>query len=151
MQVKLIDNRLELPKYATVQSAAFDLHASFFGTISIRPGESRLIHFGIAIDIGSIGATAKLAGLILPRSGLGSRGLVLQNNVGLIDADYQGELKAVFVNRSTVGEVFVINELDRVAQLVIQPIWQVSGFEEVTTFSRSTDRGAGGFGSTGVK
>jgi dUTP pyrophosphatase len=134
--------RDQLPNYATSGSAGLDLRACIDTPLLISPGETHLIPTGLSLYIANPG----FAGMILPRSGLGHKnGIVLGNLVGLIDADYQGPLMVSTWNRGQ--QPFTINPLDRLAQLVIVPIQQVE-FNVVDEFP-STDRGAGGFGSTG--
>jgi dUTP pyrophosphatase len=136
--------RDQLPNYATSGSAGLDLRACIDTPLLISPGETHLIPTGLSLYIANPG----FAGMILPRSGLGHKnGIVLGNLVGLIDADYQGPLMVSTWNRGQ--QPFTINPLDRLAQLVIVPIQQV-GFNVVDEFP-STDRGAGGFGSTGKR
>ncbi len=131
-----------LPEHATSGSAGLDLRACMEEALTLQPGETRLIPTGLAIHIADPG----YAGLILPRSGLGHKhGIVLGNLVGLIDSDYQGPLMVSAWNRSTVA--FVIQPMERLAQLVVVPVLQV-GFNVVDEFGQS-DRGLGGFGSTG--
>ncbi len=131
-----------LPEHATSGSAGLDLRACLEEALTLQPGETRLIPTGLAIHIADPG----YAGLILPRSGLGHKhGIVLGNLVGLIDSDYQGPLMVSAWNRSTVA--FVIQPMERLAQLVVVPVLQV-GFNVVNEFGQS-DRGLGGFGSTG--
>jgi dUTP pyrophosphatase len=139
--------RQNLPAYATPGSAGLDLRACIDAPIDLAPGATTLIPTGIAIHIADPGYAA----LILPRSGLGHKhGVVLGNLVGLIDSDYQGELMVSVWNRNALGGAsFTINPQERVAQLVIVPVQQVK-FMEVAEFDAS-DRGAGGFGSTGTK
>lgn len=133
-----------LPSYATSGSAGLDLRACIDEPIAIMPGETKLIPTGLAIHLADPGYAA----LILPRSGLGHKhGIVLGNLVGLIDSDYQGQLMISTWNRGT--DTFTLNPMERLAQLVIVPILQV-GFNVVDEFEES-DRGAGGFGSTGKK
>ncbi len=133
-----------LPSYATSGSAGLDLRACIDGPMDILPGETKLIPTGLAIHIADPGYAA----LILPRSGLGHKhGIVLGNLVGLIDSDYQGQLMVSTWNRGT--DAFTLNPMERLAQLVIVPVLQV-GFNIVGEFEES-DRGAGGFGSTGKK
>ncbi len=142
--VKILDVRMndQLPQYATAASAGLDLRACIDAPIVLAPGQTELIPTGLAIYIADPG----YAGMILPRSGLGHKhGIVLGNLVGLIDADYQGPLMVSAWNRSATA--FTLNPMERLAQLVIVPIQQVS-FSVVNEFT-STDRGAGGFGSTG--
>jgi len=130
------------PDYATPGSAGFDLKAaSIIRAIEIYPGDQELIRTGIAIHIKDPG----YAGMIIPRSGLGKRGVVLGNLVGLIDSDYQGEIKVLLWNRG--NDIVQIDHMDRIAQLVIVPVIQAK-FEIVEHFEQS-QRGAGGFGSTG--
>jgi dUTP pyrophosphatase len=132
----------QLPTYGTPGSAGLDLRACIDTPIVIEPGATVLIPTGLAIHIANPGYAA----MILPRSGLGHKnGIVLGNLVGLIDADYQGQLMVSTWNRSTTA--FTINPLDRIAQLVIVPVLQVE-FNIVEEFGAS-DRGTGGFGSTG--
>ena len=133
-----------LPSYATSGSAGLDLRACIDEPMEIMPGETKLIPTGLAIHIADPGYAA----LILPRSGLGHKhGIVLGNLVGLIDSDYQGQLMVSTWNRGT--DAFTLNPMERLAQLVIVPVIQV-GFNVVEEFEES-DRGAGGFGSTGKK
>jgi dUTP pyrophosphatase len=130
------------PTYASEGSAGLDLRACINDSVVINPGETELIPTGISIFIKDSG----YAGLILPRSGLGHKhGIVLGNLVGLIDSDYQGELFISTWNRGTSS--FTINSLDRIAQLVIVPVSQAT-FNMVSDYAKS-DRGDGGFGSTG--
>jgi dUTP pyrophosphatase len=146
IELKILDPRLQeqLPAYATTGSAGLDLRASIAEPLSIEPGTTHLIPTGIAIHIADPGYAA----MILPRSGLGHKhGIVLGNLVGLIDSDYQGELMVSTWNRGS--STFVLHPMDRLAQLVIVPVLQV-GFNIVDSFD-SSERGAGGFGSTGKK
>ena len=130
------------PEYATPGSAGIDLKAaSIIRAIEIYPGDQELIRTGIAIHIKDPG----YAGMIIPRSGLGKRGVVLGNLVGLIDSDYQGEIKVLLWNRG--NDIVEIDHMDRIAQLVIVPVVQAQ-FEIVEHFEQS-QRGQGGFGSTG--
>ena len=131
-----------IPTYASEGSAGLDLRACINDPVVINPGKTKLIPTGISIFIKDPG----YAGLILPRSGLGHKhGIVLVNLVGLIDSDYQGELFISTWNRGTSS--FTINSLDRIAQLVIVPVSQAT-FNMVSDYAKS-DRGDGGFGSTG--
>jgi dUTP pyrophosphatase len=144
IDVKVLDQRLRnhLPAYATPGSAGLDLRACIEHVLTLRPGETELIPTGMAIHIADPGYAA----LILPRSGLGHKhGIVLGNLVGLIDSDYQGQLFVSCWNRGR--EVFMLNPMERIAQLVIVPISQAK-FNVVDEFQESR-RGAGGFGSTG--
>ena len=131
-----------IPTYASEGSAGLDLRACINDPVVINPGKTELIPSGISIFIKDPG----YAGLILPRSGLGHKhGIVLGNLVGLIDSDYQGELFISTWNRGTSS--FTINSLDRIAQLVIVPV-SLATFNIVSDYTKS-DRGDGGFGSTG--
>jgi dUTP pyrophosphatase len=146
IDLKIIDVRMrdQLPNYATAGSAGLDLRACIQAPLTIEPGSTHLIPTGLAIHI----ADPAYAAMILPRSGLGHKhGIVLGNLVGLIDSDYQGELMVSTWNRGATA--FVLNPMERLAQLVIVPVLQV-GFRVVDSFEES-DRGAGGFGSTGKK
>lgn len=146
IQLKILDARIgesiPLPTYATDGSAGLDLRVCINEPIQIAPQETVLLPTGISIYIGD----PKLAAVILPRSGLGHKnGIVLGNLVGLIDSDYQGELKISCWNRSS--EHFTINPGERIAQLVFVPVVQAA-FELVNEFTE-TSRGEGGFGSSG--
>jgi dUTP pyrophosphatase len=144
IDVKILDPRMkdQLPAYATPGSAGLDLRACIDAPLTIKPGETHLVPTGLAIHIADPGYAA----LILPRSGMGHKhGIVLGNLVGLIDSDYQGQLMVSTWNRGQAE--FTLNPMERLAQLVIVPVLQV-GFNIVEEFS-SSERGAGGFGSTG--
>ncbi|MDP2029614.1 MAG: dUTP diphosphatase [Thiobacillus sp.] len=144
MDVKILDARLrdQLPHYATAGAAGLDLRACIDSPIVLAPGETQLIPTGIAIHLSDPGYAA----LILPRSGLGHKhGIVLGNLVGLIDSDYQGQLMVSAWNRSQ--QAFELTPLERLAQLVIVPVVQAE-FNVVEDFATS-QRGEGGFGSTG--
>ncbi|KEI35235.1 deoxyuridine 5'-triphosphate nucleotidohydrolase [Francisella sp. W12-1067] len=146
IQIKILDkeNIKEMPAYGTEGSAAVDLSACVKEKVFLKSGECKLIGTGVAINI----ANPNYAALILPRSGLGhKKGLVLGNGTGLIDSDYQGELKVSCFNRSQ--ETIEIEPLMRFAQLVIVPVVQAR-FELVEEFSNVTSRADGGFGHTGV-
>ncbi|ALE55701.1 dUTP diphosphatase [Paraburkholderia sp. SIMBA_055] len=144
LDLKILDARMrdQLPAYATTGSAGLDLRACLKEPLTLEPGQTALVPTGLAIHVGDPGYAA----LILPRSGLGHKhGIVLGNLVGLIDSDYQGELMISTWNR---GETtFVLNPMERLAQLVIVPVVQAQ-FNIVDEFEQS-ERGAGGFGSTG--
>jgi dUTP pyrophosphatase len=147
IQIKLIDERLgkefPLPKYATEGSAGLDLCACIDDTLTIDAGETKLIPTGFAIHIDD----NAYAAMLLPRSGLGHKyGIVLGNLTGLIDSDYQGQIFVSCWNRS--DDAFTISPGDRIAQMVIVPVVQAN-FEFVDSFTE-TNRGAGGFGHTGV-
>lgn len=144
IDVKILDPRMrdQLPHYATGGSAGLDLRACLDAPVTLEPGQTVLVPTGLAIHIGDPGYAA----MILPRSGLGHKnGIVLGNLVGLIDSDYQGQLMVSTWNRGHA--TFTLQPMDRLAQLVIVPVLQV-GFNIVDEFE-SSDRGAGGFGSTG--
>jgi len=144
LDLKILDARMrdQLPAYATSGSAGLDLRACLNEPLTLKPGDTALVPTGLAIHVGD----PRYAALILPRSGLGHKhGIVLGNLVGLIDSDYQGELMISTWNR---GETtFVLNPMERLAQLVIVPVVQAK-FNIVDEFAQS-ERGAGGFGSTG--
>jgi dUTP pyrophosphatase len=142
--LKILDERMRefLPSYATHGAAGLDLRACLEDPLTVEPGATVLVPTGLAIHIGDPGYAA----MILPRSGLGHKhGIVLGNLVGLIDSDYQGQLMVSTWNRGDAA--FTLQPMDRLAQMVIVPVAQVE-FEVVTDFQAS-DRGAGGFGSTG--
>jgi dUTP pyrophosphatase len=142
--LKVLDARMaeQIPSYATPGSAGLDLRACLDEALVLEPGQSTLIPTGLAIHIGDPG----LAAMILPRSGLGHKhGIVLGNLVGLIDSDYQGPLMVSCWNRGHAA--FTIQPMERIAQLVIVPVVQAR-FERVDDFAAS-QRGEGGFGSTG--
>ena len=144
VDVKILDPRMadQLPAYATPGSAGLDLRACLDGPLTLEPNAWRLVPTGIAIHLADPGYAA----LILPRSGLGHKhGIVLGNLVGLIDSDYQGQLMVSCWNRGQVE--FTVNPMERIAQMVIVPVVQAT-FRRVDDFE-SSDRGAGGFGSTG--
>ena len=144
IDVRILDARLHdtPPVYGTPGAAGLDLRACVEAPLTLAPGETVLVPSGIAIHLADPG----LAAMILPRSGLGHKhGIVLGNLVGLIDSDYQGEIKVSLWNRSNTA--FEINPLDRIAQLVVFPVLQVS-MNIVEAFAESS-RAEGGFGSTG--
>jgi dUTP pyrophosphatase len=144
LDLKILDARMreQLPAYATTGSAGLDLRACLDEPLTLKPGETALVPTGLAIHVADPGYAA----LILPRSGLGHKhGIVLGNLVGLIDSDYQGQLMISTWNRGQT--TFVLNPMERLAQLVIVPVVQAE-FNIVDDFE-SSERGAGGFGSTG--
>ena len=144
LDVKILDPRMrdQLPHYATPGSAGLDLRACIDNPITLAPGQTELVPTGIAIHLDDPGYAA----IILPRSGLGHKhGIVLGNLVGLIDSDYQGQIFVSTWNRG--NSAFVLNPMERLAQLVVVPVAQVE-FNVVEDFAASS-RGAGGFGSTG--
>ncbi|KGK42802.1 deoxyuridine 5'-triphosphate nucleotidohydrolase [Nitrincola sp. A-D6] len=147
LQVKILDPRIgtsfPLPSYATPGSAGLDLRACLDQALTLQPGQTELIPTGLAIHI----EDPQLCAMILPRSGLGHKhGIVLGNLVGLIDSDYQGQLFVSCWNRSDTA--FVMEPGERMAQLVLVPVVQAD-FELVSEFTDS-DRGDGGFGSSGA-
>ncbi len=144
VDIRILDARVvdALPAYATPGSAGLDLRACVDAPVVLAPGQAQLIPTGLAMHLGDPG----LAAMILPRSGLGHKhGIVLGNLVGLIDSDYQGPLMVSCWNRGS--EPFTIQPLERIAQLVIVPVVQAQ-FRQVESFDAS-ERGEGGFGSTG--
>ena len=144
VDVRILDERVRalLPAYATPGAAGMDLRACVDASLTLAPGDTQLVPTGIAIHIGDPGYAA----ILLPRSGLGHKhGIVLGNLVGLIDADYQGPLMVSCWNRGR--EPYVLNPLDRLAQLVVVPVARAT-FRVVASFDASA-RSEGGFGSTG--
>jgi dUTP pyrophosphatase len=146
LQVKILDARIgqefPLPSYATTGSAGLDLRACITEPLTLSPGETQLIPTGMAIHI----EDPSLCAMILPRSGLGHKhGIVLGNLVGLIDSDYQGQLFVSCWNRGQT--TFTMEPGERIAQLVLVPVIQAE-FDIVDEFT-DTERGAGGFGSSG--
>ena len=144
IDLKVLDARMaeHLPAYATAGSAGLDLRACLDAVLVLQPGQATLIPTGLAVHIADPG----LCAMLLPRSGLGHKhGIVLGNLVGLIDSDYQGPLMVSCWNRSTTP--FTIEPMERIAQMVIVPVVRAA-FRRVDAFGDS-DRGSGGFGSTG--
>ncbi|WP_350657478.1 dUTP diphosphatase [Psychrobacter sp. S1-30-MNA-CIBAN-0213] len=149
VQVKIINPKIgthpdfPMPTRATDGSAGIDLRACLDEPLTIKAGATHLVGTGLAVYI----QDPNYAGMILPRSGLGHKhGIVLGNLVGLIDADYQGELMVSVWNRST--EDFVLNPAERMAQYIVVPVARPE-FEVVSDFSDESLRGAGGFGHSG--
>ncbi len=145
IDVKVLDPRLtdQLPQYATPGSAGLDLRACLDEPLTLMPNAWQLVPTGLAIHLADPG----FAAMILPRSGLGHKhGIVLGNLVGLIDSDYQGQLMVSAWNRSTAP--FTIEPMERIAQLIIVPVVQAQ-FRLVTAFEQTSERGEGGYGSTG--
>lgn len=144
LAVKLLDERVRdfMPGYATDGSAGMDLRALLDAPLTLEPGDCQLVRTGLAIHVSDPG----LAGMILPRSGLGHKhGIVLGNLVGLIDSDYQGELMISVWNRGNT--TFTLEPFERLAQYVLVPVVQAE-LEVVDSFDASA-RGDGGFGSSG--
>ena len=146
IDLKIIDNRLgtefPLPKYATEGSAGIDLRACIEAELVLEPGQVELIPSGFAVHM----KDNSLAATIIPRSGSGHKhGLVMGNLVALIDSDYQGQIFISLWNRS--AKTYTVEVGERIAQLVFVPIVQV-GFNVVNEFD-ATERGEGGFGSSG--
>ena len=144
IDLKVLDARMaaHLPAYATAGSAGLDLRACLDEPLVLQPGQATLVPTGLAVHIADPG----LAAMLLPRSGLGHKhGIVLGNLVGLIDSDYQGALMVSCWNRSSAA--FTVQPMERIAQMVIVPVVQVV-FRVVDDFGAS-QRGGGGFGSTG--
>lgn len=145
IDVKVLDPRLvdQLPHYATPGSAGLDLRACLDAPLTLAANACQLVPTGLAMHLADPGYAA----LILPRSGLGHKhGIVLGNLVGLIDSDYQGQLMVSAWNRSDVP--FTIEPMERLAQLVIVPVVQAQ-FRVITDFEATSERGVGGYGSTG--
>ena len=144
VELKILNPKMadQLPQYATAGAAGLDLRACLDAPVVLQPGEVYLVPTGIAIHL----ANPAYAAVLLPRSGLGHKhGIVLGNLVGLIDSDYQGELKVSLWNRGK--EAFTVEPMARIAQMVIVPVVQAA-FKVVEEFAES-ERGEGGFGSTG--
>ena len=147
IDVKVLDPRMagQLPAYATAGSAGLDLRACLDAPLTLAPNAWQLVPTGLAIHLADPGYAA----MILPRSGLGHKhGIVLGNLVGLIDSDYQGQLMVSAWNRSDVP--FTIEPMERIAQMVIVPVVQAR-FNVVDDFAATSERGAGGYGSTGTR
>ncbi len=147
IELKILDERIgtlyPLPDYATLGAAGLDIRACIDGELVLMPGATELIPSGIAIHIGN----ADYAAILVPRSGLGHRhGIVLGNLVGVIDADYQGQIMVSCWNRSATD--FTIVPGERIAQLIVVPVLQAN-FRIVEEFNRESGRGTGGFGHTG--
>ena len=147
VDIKILDPRMQdqLPQYATPGSAGLDLRACLDAPLTLEPGAWQLVPTGLAIHL----RDPSYAAMILPRSGLGHKhGIVLGNLVGLIDSDYQGQLMVSAWNRSQ--QAFVLNPMERLAQMVIVPVVQAQ-FNVVQEFGEASERGVGGYGSTGTK
>lgn len=145
IDLKILDSRItseNLPNYASIGSAGLDLRAAIDEPLTLQPNEVKLISSGISIHLDNPNYMAMIA----PRSSMGHKnGVILGNTVGIVDSDYQGPLMMSMWNRS--DKAFTIQPLERVAQLIIVPVMQVS-FNVVEDFTK-TERGEGGFGSTG--
>ena len=147
VDIKILDPRMQdqLPQYATPGSAGLDLRACLDAPLTLEPNAWQLVPTGLAMHLRDPGYAA----MILPRSGLGHKhGIVLGNLVGLIDSDYQGQLMVSAWNRSS--QPFVLQPMERLAQMVIVPVVQAQ-FQVVQGFAEVSERGAGGYGSTGTK
>ena len=147
IDVKILDARIaaQMPTYATPGSAGLDLRACLDAPLTLAPNAWQLVPTGMAIHL----KDPAYAAMLLPRSGLGHKhGIVLGNLVGLIDSDYQGQLMVSCWNRSDVA--FTIEPMERIAQMVIVPVVQAR-FHVVSEFDAATERGEGGYGSTGKK
>jgi dUTP pyrophosphatase len=147
IDLKIMDARMthQLPAYATSGSAGLDLRACLDAPLTLQPNAWQLVPTGIAVYLKDPGYAA----MLLPRSGLGHKhGIVLGNLVGLIDSDYQGQLMVSAWNRSDVS--FTIEPMERIAQMVIVPVVQAT-FNVVNEFEMPSERGEGGYGSTGKK
>jgi dUTP pyrophosphatase len=151
VEIKVLDARLNdwgLPAYQSQMAAAIDLHACIDGPLTIEPGTpAQLVPAGFAVHLGN----PYMAATIVPRSGLGhKKGLVLGNSIGVIDADYQGQIMVSVWNRNAPGSApIVIEPGERIAQMMFVPVLRPV-FTTVSEFSEDSARGAGGFGSTGV-
>lgn len=144
LKIKRINPAAELPAYATPGSAAMDLRACLSEPVSLKPMERKIIPTGLALELPSAGYVA----LVFARSGLATKkGIALSNSVGVIDSDYRGEVGVGVINLSDAE--YVIENGERIAQLAVVPVCHMA-VEEAHTIGE-TERGAGGFGSTGVK
>lgn len=145
IDVKILDDRLtpEMLKPSTDGSAAIDLRACTYNDICLSPNETFIVKTGLSFFI----RDKDKAGIVLPRSGLGTKGLVIGNLVGLIDSDYQGEISISLWNRSDA--LINISPLDRVAQFMIIPVIHPE-YRVVDKFEEQTKRGENGHGSTGI-
>lgn len=143
VKYKLLDPRAKAPGYATAGAAAADLSAVLDAPLTLAPGERRMVPTGVAIELPGPDCVA----LVYARSGLAiKQGVTLSNCVGVIDSDYRGEIKVGLINQSAAP--YTIQPGERIAQLCIAPVWQAAFLpaEELS----NTQRGAGGFGSTGT-
>lgn len=145
IEIRKLNPDAVIPEYATTDAAGLDLRACIDQPIEVLPGKTEFIPTGIALHI----PDPNVACMLLPRSGLGAKeGLVLGNLVGLCDADYQGEYLIAAWNRRSDGKSVTIHPGERIAQAVFVPIVRAR-FKEVDVFSQATERGEGGFGSSG--
>lgn len=143
LRIKKLSNSAVIPSYGSASAAGADLYACEGAEVTIKPGETKLIHTGIAMEI-----PEGYVGLVYARSGIAvKRGLAPANKVGVIDSDYRGEIMVAIHNHSEIGQT--IADAERIAQIVIAPYLTVD-FVEAQELDE-TDRGAGGFGSTGTK
>ena len=139
----LIGDAIPLASYATPGAAAIDLRACLKAEIGIQPGETVLVGSGIAVNI----KDPNIVGIIVPRSGLGiKKGIVLANTIGVIDSDYQGEIKIGLFNRSQ--NQYTVKPAERICQMLFMPVINAT-LKLVQEFSNATYRGGGGFGHTG--
>jgi dUTP pyrophosphatase len=146
VEIKKLDKRAIIPEYSTTDSAGLDLIACMDNKIEIPPFKTAMIHTGLAINMDLV--DAHIMAMLLPRSGKGAKeGKILGNLVGIIDQDYHGELMVCLWNRNS-DQYVTIEPGERFAQMVFVPIYKVT-FNEVVEFSSKTERGTGGFGSTG--
>lgn len=139
--IKYLSKQTKTPKYATEGSAGMDLCAALDNSVELKPGQKILVPTGIAVQIPS-----NFVGLIFGRSGLGiNQGITLSNSVGVIDSDYRGEIKCGLINLG--NQKHIINPGDRIAQMIFMPVY-AGHLIEMNNLSM-TERGEGGFGSTG--
>jgi len=141
MELKILDNNVKI-KYATEESAAFDLQASIEKPVYLYPQETKVIPSGLAINIDN----PSIAALVMPRSGQSINNLVVANSPGLIDSDFQGEIGIIAHNNG--NDLIVISPLERIAQLMFVPVIKPN-FKLVSEFNRTTQRGEQGFGHSG--
>jgi len=142
IELKILNKNITIPQYKTSGAAGIDLQAAIDSTVTVFPGRHELIPSGIAVSIDN----PEIAGYLLSRSGFGLKNVRLGNCTGLIDSDYQGEIGIILFNDS--DELFEVKPMERIAQLVFAPVLRPN-FLVVDEFSETTDRGTGGFGSTG--
>jgi len=142
IELKILNKNITVPQYKTLGAAGIDLQAAIDSPVTVFPGKHELIPSGIAVSINN----QEIAGYLLSRSGFGLKNVRLGNCTGLIDSDYQGEIGIILFNDS--DELFEVKPLERIAQLVFAPVLRPN-FLVVDEFSETTDRGTGGFGSTG--